>query len=478
MTVLHPRVGKDLVRDPIHNYIWFTTPRAQGEPTERELIGSRWVQRLRRIHQLQSAWLVYPSGVHTRFAHSLGTMHLAGELVKRLFAPLSDAVADMPDMNWLIETARLYGLLHDIGHGPFGHLLDDVRPKPHRITHEDISEAIIREELSEQISTISRGPQGKFGEEIDIDLLCDLICGKKPGPKAPWWQRVLWQALCGLYSPDKLDYIARDAHFCGTPEYGTVDRDRLLLHSFVDVTEVGALALHTSGEPALVDFLGARLAMYENVYFHRTARAADARFAELLPQTLELMGMDNNDPRTDLDSYFELDECLLFAMVANWAKKEQGEKQNLGAQWMRLLEHDIPLKEAFAWRLSFRDLSPLVAFVLGDLPRLQQSVRESIVEELPSKHKDAAFVVDLSVLDVRPMNPLADEGHVAIFTPRPGQPGEGDFDTRGVGTVLAGLPVKYVACRIFCTPELRETVCTAAQTALGDHDLQLQDTIH
>ncbi len=477
MTVLHPRMGKDLVRDPIYNYIWFTIPLTQGEPTERDLIESRWVQRLRRIHQLQSAWLVYPSAVHTRFAHSLGTMHLAGELVERLFAPLSDAVADMPDMNWLIETARLYGLLHDIGHGPFGHLLDDVRPKLYRITHEDISEAIIKEELSEQISTLRRGPQGDFGQEIDLDLLCDLICGKEPRLKAPWWQRVLWQALCGLYSPDKIDYIARDAHFCGTPEYGTVDRDRLLLHSFVDVTEVGALALHTSGEPALVDFLAARLAMYENVYFHRTARAADASFRELLPRTLELMGRDN-DPRTDLDSYFELDECLLFARVANWAKKEQGEKRTLGAQWMRLLAHDIPRKEAFAWCLSFRDLSPLVSLILKDPCRLKQSVRENIVEELPSKHKDAAFVVDLAMLDVRPLALLAEKGHVAIFTPRPGQPGEGDFDTRGVGTVLAGLPVKYVACRIFCTAELRDPVRAAAQTALGDHDLQLQDTIY
>ena len=119
----------------------------------------------------------------------------------------------------------------------------------------------------------------------------------------------------------------------------------------------------------------------------------------------------------------------------------------------------------------------MVSLNLKNPCNLKKLVRERIVEELPNEHKDAAFEVDLAMLDVRPMAPLADKGQIAIFTPRPGQSGEGDFDSRGVGTMLAGLPVKYVACRIFCTAELRDIVRTAAQAALHD-DVLLQATIH
>ena len=128
--IFNPRAGRDLVRDPIYDYIWFTARLPGEDASERDLIDTRWVQRLRRIHQLQSAWLVYPGATHDRFTHSLGTMHLAGELTRQLVSSLERQTQgvppgfreSLPAAEDLVETARMYGLLHDIGPVSYTHL--------------------------------------------------------------------------------------------------------------------------------------------------------------------------------------------------------------------------------------------------------------------------------------------------------------------------------------------------------------------
>src|SRR5712692_1958986 len=110
------------IRDPIHGYIKITKE-------ERELIDSIFVQRLRRIHQLAGAYLVYPGGIHSRFEHALGTMHVAG-LVAESIAGETDLDPD------IIQEIRVAALLHDVGHGPFSHLFEEVLEKTD-LTHED-----------------------------------------------------------------------------------------------------------------------------------------------------------------------------------------------------------------------------------------------------------------------------------------------------------------------------------------------------
>ena len=118
--------GTALIADPIHRYIQFTVPQKKGEVTEKALIDSPWVQRLRYIYQLQSARWVYPSAEHSRFQHSLGAMHLAGEFAKHLYPSLRKVLGDeCPSAPFIEEYMRVTGLLHDIGHGPFGHFFDD-----------------------------------------------------------------------------------------------------------------------------------------------------------------------------------------------------------------------------------------------------------------------------------------------------------------------------------------------------------------
>jgi HD superfamily phosphohydrolase len=137
----------NLVADPIHGYIPFTKRLESGIAVvaEEDIIDSSWLQRLRRIHQLQAAWWVFPSGEHTRFQHSLGTMHVAGEFAGHLYDSLAAVCKEsIPSRAKVVETARIAGLLHDVGHGPFGHFFDEYYlGKKWNITHEMIGQRII-----------------------------------------------------------------------------------------------------------------------------------------------------------------------------------------------------------------------------------------------------------------------------------------------------------------------------------------------
>src|SRR5262245_23771897 len=134
-----PYDGSALIADPIHEYVTFTVPYAQpdgSELTEKHLIDSPWVQRLRYIYQLQSARWVYPSAEHSRFVHSLGTMHVAGRFARHLYPFLTKVARDVPSANFVEELLRITALVHDIGHGPFCHFFDDNFLQRYHLTHE------------------------------------------------------------------------------------------------------------------------------------------------------------------------------------------------------------------------------------------------------------------------------------------------------------------------------------------------------
>src|SRR6266498_1392868 len=161
--------GTALIADPIHRYIQFTVPEFKGEVTEKALIDSAWVQRLRYIYQLQSARWVYPSAEHSRFVHSLGAMHVAGRFARHLYPFLQKVVPDVPSANYVEELLRVTALVHDIGHGPFCHFFDDNFLKAFGLTHERLGQVIIREHLGPIIRRIRRSPSGPLapGEELD-----------------------------------------------------------------------------------------------------------------------------------------------------------------------------------------------------------------------------------------------------------------------------------------------------------------------
>jgi len=313
--------GIALLADPIHGYIQFTVPvdGQANERTEKDLIDTPWVQRLRKIHQLQSSFWVFPSGEHSRFQHSLGAMHMAGRFADRLYPSLQQVFGrHCPSQSYVKEILRLTGLLHDVGHGPFSHFFDQNFLEPlHRMTHEGIGQRIVTERLADIIGKIRRSPDGPFEKQEAIlpEQIAYLMGKPEPGStdRMPRWLQTLQPVFSGIYTADNMDYIQRDAYMTGF-SLDMVDIDRLLYYSFV--TEKG-LTLHKSGSSTLRRFVNARFTMYADVYFHRTNRAVDLHMQEIFQETVQLLFPF--DPRVSLDPYLGVSDWSLLEGVQRWA---------------------------------------------------------------------------------------------------------------------------------------------------------------
>ena len=269
------------IRDPVHGYIKITD-------VERELIDSPFLQRLRRIHQLAGAYLVYPGAVHTRFEHVVGAMHVAGEIADSL-SRRADVSADQ------IQEVRLGALLHDVGHGPFSHMYEEVLADKTETTHEDISQRIVRE-------TPIRDILNRHG--YSHKRMSDLAVGKQAS--TPGFMN---EIVAGGLSADIMDYVLRDSYFTGV-EYGRVDVQRV-----IDSLRVAKkhLALDSAALYAFEALLLARYEMFKAVYFHRTVRAAElmlVRAMKLADDELRLTDL------SDLGRYLDMtDEVVLHGLA-------------------------------------------------------------------------------------------------------------------------------------------------------------------
>src|SRR3989475_10198872 len=160
----------NLMADPLLGYIKITKRiRGDSVAAEQDLLDHSWLQRLRRIHQLQSAWWVFPGGEHSRFQHALGAMHLSGEWARRLYPNLSDVVGDVPSLACVEETLRVAGLLHAVGHGPFGHFFDQNYLDRFSIDPEGIGRALIGGELASVITALVVSPPAAFAPGGRLD---------------------------------------------------------------------------------------------------------------------------------------------------------------------------------------------------------------------------------------------------------------------------------------------------------------------
>jgi uncharacterized protein len=348
----HPFAAVNLISDPIHGYLELTKRLARDESAaaglpdedaaEDDLLDTAWLQRLRRISQLQSARWVFPTAEHSRFTHGLGVMHEAGLWARALLPSLRTILparapdAPLPSEGLVVETLRIAGLLHDVGHGPFAHFFDDQvlagfaappdarRGADKRLSHEDLSQLIIERELGSLIRALRRAPgatpeRDAFaeGESIDPRWVSFLI--SKPAltdPSMPAWVRLLQPLLSGVFTVDNLDYVRRDAFFTGV-QVG-IEVERLRRYTFV--SERG-LTLYEPGVAALEGFLGARLLLHQSVYFHRTVRAIDLDLGEVFQPAIEALFGDDS-PADRLADYVDLDEYALLHQAARWARGE------------------------------------------------------------------------------------------------------------------------------------------------------------
>ena len=243
----------EVIRDPLWDNVTL-------DSAALAVLDTRAVQRLRYIRQLGHAFLVYPGATHSRFEHALGAYHLAGRALGLLAerGELERVPAEEPVL------VRLAALLHDVGHYPFSHALEEAGLLSHEalaaehLAHPELCQALERSGVPDAAARVAA-----------------LIRGKSASPLAG--------LISGSLDLDKIDYLTRDARMCGVP-YGTVDVDRLL-HSITVVTLDGGrrtVGVHEKGASALESLTFAKYQMYRNVYWHHAVRSATAMFKRLV----------------------------------------------------------------------------------------------------------------------------------------------------------------------------------------------------
>jgi HD superfamily phosphohydrolase len=446
--------GLALFADPIHEYIPFTVPveNAHGtrEITEKDLIDSPWVQRLRYINQLQSARWVFPGAEHSRFQHSLGAMHVAGRFARQLYLSLCALEPSCPSLAYVEEVLRMAALLHDVGHGPFGHFFDENHLAQYGIGHEAVGEHIIIHVLGEALRGLRRSPSGPFAPQEVLEPAYVAYVMQKKAPdngQMPRWLRYLKPVLSGMYTADNLDYVLRDAYMCGVA-VGPVDLERLLHYSLL--TEHG-LTLHKAGIGALTMFLQARLYLYTHVYFHRTSRALDLHLREIFAETMGYIFPGN--PLDMLGRYRRLTDWSLLETVRDWADDPLPAKQALGHAWGQILGREVK------WKMAYDATFPVRGFERQTAARLEpEQLAQRIRQALPPTHRGLPFHLDVATQDPRNMNPLS-MGISPIYIY---DPSTGKVDTEIVEDMLEYIPATLVQYRVYTTERACQTVLAQA----------------
>jgi HD superfamily phosphohydrolase len=308
-------IKRKIVNDPIYGFI--TIP----DGIIFKLIEHPYFQRLRRIQQLGITYLVYPGAIHTRFHHALGAMHLmtnAIETLKSKGIAITDEEA---------ESAQIAILLHDIGHGPFSHILENSIVSG--VTHEHISE-LLMERLNKEF-------KGKLSQAIKIF-------------QNKYHKKFLHQLVSSQLDVDRLDYLTRDTFFTGVSE-GVIGYDRII--KMLNVAN-GNLVVEAKGIYSIEKFIIARRLMYWQVYLHKTVLGGMELMVHILTRAKELADKDeelfctpalgvflyNHFGKKDfvthpelLDAFADLDDYDVLCSIKVWMSHDDRVLSTL-CQWL------------------------------------------------------------------------------------------------------------------------------------------------
>jgi len=410
------------VKDPIHGYVKLSE-------TERRILDTGPVQRLRRIRQLSGAEYVYPAATHTRFEHAIGAMYLAGVVAENLPADLEEDEK---------KSLRVAALLHDVGHAPFSHLFEPMLVKHLGKTHEDMSTRIILEsELAETLAS----------EGLDAKTVSKLCVGRLEKSKRAFLDQIIQSSI----DVDKMDFVLRDSYHTGAG-YGDVDIFRLIYT--MDVLN-GNLAVDVTALSTLESFILARLESFRTIYYHRTSRAAQL----MLIKALECAKDDFEITQLQsVDEYLALDDSAVWSMLL----RNDGAKAIINDLNRRNL-----LKCAYEKTFFVKDefLSSLFT---------KDTVRIQMEEEIAQKaNVDIASVsIDLPSLPSVPYHSAEElePMDIPVFY-------RGSNDEKvpqkisEVSKVVAVLTAYMNIIRVYTTEQNREQVRRAATSVLGESPL-------
>jgi hypothetical protein len=450
---------ESLLHDPVHGYVPFVSVVPSGETSERTLLDHPWVQRLRQIHQLQTAWWVYPSAEHTRFQHVVGAMHMASRTVTVLYDSLHEVTrGEVPSRHAVDCLCRMAALLHDVGHGPFGHFFDEHFLKPHYgLTHEGLGAFIIERELAPLLRGVRECPAGRMegGESLDPAHVAMLIQRPRTNDANQWprWLVLLRSLFCGLYTVDSMDFVLRDAYMTGYSARA-YDLERLLRYTFY--SDHG-LTIHQKGVATLVKFVQTKSELFRAVYFHRTVRAIDKTLRDVFVDSRELLFP--GDPREHLAAYRGFTEWSLLVDVARWSASDDQRTRELGQRWDRILQRQVDWVAVEDRNRTEREGESVASSVFSDATLLEQALRA----KLPAHLKELPMQIDLPRHLYRPDSLAATSGQNFQYNPSTGRVYPLTDDQ-----LFAQLPVAHRACRVYLRKEHTQDEARAVGAALDE----------
>lgn len=365
------------INDPVHGFIGITE-------TEAKIINSLPYQRLRRIKQLSGGHFVYPTAEHTRFSHCIGVMYLAGLSGRRLLSQMGLG-------NQKLQEVRIAGLLHDLGHGPFSHVFEEVLIEKRGMNHEDVTEwMILKSELGDLLEA----------DGISKKRIGDLVRGRQKTKK----DKIIAGIVAGQIDSDKMDYLIRDSFYCGV-NYGLVDIHRLI--DSIEISKDYQMQFDIAARGALESFLVARYEMFLNVYYHKTVRSVEVMLVKLIDAADKVLGFTSfSSP----EEFLELDDMSLISRVRNIDPSESEDAKE-AKKMVNLLDSRVLYKSVFEKVIHTQE-----RFVSKILTK--NKVRESIQEEIASiagVNRDEV-IVDVPTLPSVPYNPhQLDPMEIGIF---------------------------------------------------------------
>jgi HD superfamily phosphohydrolase len=400
--------------DPIHDFI-------RVYDYELPIIDNPLFQRLRRIRQLSGAHLTYPAAQHTRFEHSLGVMHIASQAG---FALNEKGFLNSDD----VQILRLAGLLHDIGHGPFSHLFEEIIQEK-KISHEDYGKKII---LNSEIGDVL----SKTG--FDKKLITKIAFGESKF-------QYLNEIVSGALSADMMDYLLRDGYFTGA-EHAKVDHKRIT--QSLDIHNK-KLALERSALYSFESMMHSRYQMFKAVYFHKTVRAAEVMLIEALRLSDDEFGFTS----FNLNEFVKLtDEYVLSSLTSSKSSKLKRAKQ-------------------FAEDYQNRKLIKCVfERILTGKTNLKKTRTDELRIELSKKSKvpENEIFVDSSVTPSIPLAPSKNESKsIVLISNESGKPSAKEMPISQIPVVSAISGFMNIL-RVYTHQKNRKKVEIAAKSILGD----------